>query len=153
MLHLLAQGGWAEVGVPVAVTLAAIELAKAAVSKLSNGKPPKPPADYYDRTQAFMSEMKRVHLGPGALDMKTGVPTWWGTEIVKLLKDIRDKAPICSSCPAIKRYEEMSDRFIEMQRESSAALDEYMRAEGQRDEVRHAVLLKLAERLEKENES
>lgn len=71
----------------IVVSLGAFKIISALIDKIgtkkgaSNGKAP---AGYY----ATMLNLAEVHMGPAALDAKSGTPRWWGNRSVTVLEEI-----------------------------------------------------------------
>ena len=74
----------------VAVSLGAFQAITALVKHLSSKAKPvtngKAPPGFY----AKMDQLAEVHMGPAALNQKTGTPRWWGVESISVLEEIRD---------------------------------------------------------------
>lgn len=73
-------------GGAVAVALGAFKAITAAIEKIRPVKTPngKAPPGYYGK----MLALSEAHLGPAAIDNKSGTPRWWGNRAVTVLEDI-----------------------------------------------------------------
>ena len=85
----------------VAVALGAFKLIERFLPAKNGASVPK---DYHDKMMEFRRKMLDTHVGPGALDPRTGLPRWWGGEIVEVLKQIRDKGPDTQAVNAWREY-------------------------------------------------
>jgi len=73
----------------VAVSLGAFQAITQLVKYISSKKGSsngKAPAGFYAR----MDQLADMHMGPAALDQKTGTPRWWGVDATSVLEEIRD---------------------------------------------------------------
>ena len=94
----------------VAVALGAFKLIERFLPAKNGASVPK---DYHDKMMEFRRKMLDTHVGPGALDPRTGLPRWWGGEIVEVLKQIRDKGVGQETVRSWSEYAMERDALIE----------------------------------------